>query len=296
MTIGYIRVNPTVRALVRLLWRDIKKPAEGSLQFYIDKYPELMKLSSQSSAPIIAVLVVAIILLGAVGYGDYSNSTALSSLSQQNTGLNDQLSALSQQNSNLNQQLSDQNQQISNLDGQVGSLGQQVSSLAQETQTVLTMTNDIISIETTTSVQTTTQTSLVTTTQTSTLTSTETSISSVPQSTLIITGDSYSNATYTFTFQVQNTQDYVVYAQLSASLWGQGGTFCNGQVGTFVSQVYTFNPGVTTTTQLNLNLGSYVGFCGGNPLSSIQMNFVVPQSTAVSPTYTFIVVPNYTFP
>jgi hypothetical protein len=158
------------------------------------------------------------------------------------------------------------------------------------------VTNYVISVETTTSLVTTTQTSSVTKTQTTTSTTTQTSISSVPQASLIVTSDSYTNATKTFTFQVQNTQNYTVYAQLSASLWGQTSYECNGQAGTFISQVYTFKPDSNTTTQLNLTLGSYVGYCGGEPLSSIQMNFVIPQSTAVSPTYTFIVVPNYDYP
>ena len=49
-------------------------------------------------------------------------------------------------------------------------------------------------------------------------------------------------------------------------------------------------------TKLNLALGSYAGFCGSNSVISLNMNFVIPQSTPVSPTYTFIIVPNYIFP
>jgi uncharacterized coiled-coil protein SlyX len=195
---------------------------------------------------------------------------------------------LSEQNANLNQQLSSQNQQISGLgqqvsngNQQISSLNQQVSTLEQRTITAVTATNTVVTVETTTS--------LVTTTLTS--------ISAVPESALIITADSYNNATYTFTFQAQNTQNYIVYAQLSASLWGQGGfESCDGQAGTFVSQVLTFNPGAVVTIQLSLALATYAGFCGVNPLTSIEANFVVAPSTPVSPTYTFIVVPNYTFP
>jgi uncharacterized coiled-coil protein SlyX len=242
------------------------------------------------------VIVAAIVIMGLVGYSYYTTSSSLSSLSEQNSDLNQQLLNLNQQVSNGNQQISGLNQQVSNGNQQVSSLSQQVSTLEQKTLTVVTQTNTVVNVETTTSLVTTTQISLVTTTQTSLVTTTQTSISSVPQSSLIMTGDSYNNVTHTFTFQVQNTENYIIYAQLSASLWGQTNFGCNGQAGTFISQVYTFNPGTVITTQLSLALGSYSGFCGGNPLSSIQANFVIPQSTAVSPTYTFIVVPNYTFP
>ena len=224
-------------------------------------------MSAQNNTQVIAtVLVGVIVVAGLVGYSYYTMSSKLTSMSSQNASLGQQLTGLSQQVSNGNQQMS--------------SLSQQVSTLQQRTLTVVTMTNTIVTVQTTTSVETTTQTS----------------ISAVPQSSLVITGDSYNNTTHTFTFQVQNNQNYIVYAQLSATLWGSTSFECNGQAGTFVSQVYTFAADAVTTTQLSLALGSYSGFCGGNPLSSIQMNFVIPQSTPVSLTYTFLVVPNYTFP
>jgi hypothetical protein len=262
----------------------------------------MLSSSTGTLTVIVTVLVGVIIVLGLVGYSYYATSSSLSSLSEQNSNLGQQLSNLNQQDSNLNQQVSNQNQQVSSLNQQIAngnqlisSLSQQVSTLEQNTLTTVTLTNTLVNVEITTSVVTTTQTSLVTTTQTSRVTTTQTSIGAVPQATLVITGDSYDNTTHTFTFQVQNTQNYTVYAQLSASLWGQTSFGCNGQAGTFISQVYTFKPSAVTTTQLSLSLGTYVGFCGGNPLSSIEANFVIPQSTAVSPTYTFIIVPNYTF-
>ena len=240
------------------------------------------------NAPVITTVIVGIIIVaGIASYAFYSDNNALTSLSQQNSNLNQQLVGLNQQNTNLVQQLSSLSQQNSNLNQQVGNLNEQlngvsqaVSTLEQRTVQVVTITDMVVSVETTTSVTTTTQTS----------------ISQVPTSSLIVVSDSYSNTTKTFTFNVQNTQNYTVLAQLSASLWGATNFGCNGQVGTFISQVYTFTPGETTTTQLNLALGTYAGFCGGQPLSSIQMNFVIPQSTPVSPTYSFIVVPNYIFP
>jgi len=221
-------------------------------------------------------------VLAVVGYGYITTSSNLSSVSSENVRLGNQIDGL--------------NQQVSNGNEQIAGLGQQVSVLQQRTQTVLTETNTVVSIVPTVSTVTTTQTSLVTTTTTSLVTRTVTSITAVPQSSLIVTANSYDNASHTFTFQVQNSENYTIYAQLSASLWGQSSFGCNGQAGTFVSQVYTFLPGAVVSTQLSLTLGSYSGFCGGNPLSSIQMNFIIPQSTPVSPTYTFIIVPNYTFP
>jgi archaellum component FlaC len=249
-----------------------------------------------SRISVIATVIVGLLVIGSVYYfvsqSSAQESSQISALSQQNANLNGQVANLGQQlgNSN-NQQIASLNQQITNLDGQIGSLNQQVgagnqrisslqqqvSTLEQNTATVITVSNTVETVVTTTSVTTTTVTS----------------VTQVPQSTLVVVQDSYSNTTKTFTFQVQNTQSYTVYAQLSASLWGQSSFGCNGQIGTFISQVYAFNPGTVTSTTLDLHLGQYVGFCGGNPVTSLQMNFVIPQSTAVSPTYSFNIVPGY---
>lgn len=255
------------------------------------------------------MLVAAIIVVAVVSYGYVRTSSSLSALSQQNTslsqqviGLNQQLSNLYQQNANLNQQVSavsqqesalasqnsnlgiqvaGLNQQLSGLNQQVSNLNQQVSTLEQQTMTVVTETNTIVSVQTTKV----------------SITSTVTSISAVPQSALVVIGDSYDTTNHIFSFQVQNTQNYTIYAQLSASLWGGGGgIFCNGQAGSFISQVYTFTPKSITTTTLDLTLGQWAGYCGGNPVSSTNVNYVIPQSTAVSPTYTFNIVPNYNHP
>lgn len=118
---------------------------------------------------------------------------------------------------------------------------------------------------------------------------------------LVIVSDTYGNATKTFTFEVRNNQNFTLYAQLSASLWGQGSLYCSppgepGQAGSYISQVYTFPPKITTTTTLDLIYGNYVGFCGGNPVTSLQMSFFIPPSTAVSPTYSFDIVPGYNHP
>ena len=258
-------------------------------------------MSRQVSGSLVAIIAVAIIVVGGFVFAYYNTSNEFGSLSSQNAGLSQQAANLSQQNANLNQQVaglnqqnanlnqqlssvsqqnSNLNQQVANLNQQLNGLNQAVSTLEQRTVQVVTMTSVVVTVETTTSVSTTTLTS----------------ISQVPQSTLVVLSDTYSNATKTFTFQVQNTQNYTVYAQLSASLWGQGNLYCNGQAGSYISQIYTFNPRSITATTLDLTLGQYVGFCGGNPVTSLQMNYVIPQSTTVSPTYSFNIVPGYTHP
>ena len=120
--------------------------------------PNQNALSSRSNARVIAaVLVGVIVVVALVGYGYIATSSSLSSLSEQNAGLSQQLSNQDQQLSSLNQQVSNGNQQIS-------SLSQQVSSLQQRTLTIVTMTNTIISVQTTTSVSTETKTDFSTST------------------------------------------------------------------------------------------------------------------------------------
>jgi len=253
---------------------------------------------------VIASIAVGVVVFLAIAVAFNDTNSSLSSLSSQNSGLNGQIVGLNQQLANDYRQLSSVNQQLSGLstlseqnanlgnqvgglsealssaNGQISTLNQEVSSLAQQTLTVVTVSNTIVYVQTT-SVS---------------VTSTVTSISAVPQASLVIIANTYNSANKTFTFQVQNTEGFTIYAQESASIWGQSSFGCNGQAGTFISQVYTFKPMVVTTVQLNLALGSYAGFCGGNPVTSIDLNLVIPQSTPVSPTYTFIVVPNFTHP
>jgi hypothetical protein len=119
----------------------------------------------------------------------------------------------------------------------------------------------------------------------------------VPLTTLVVLSDAYDNVTDTFSFNVQNTQGYVVYAQLSAAMFGQPAFGCSNQAGVYVSGIYVFNPNSVTVTQLNLALGAYTPVnnpCSVNPVTSITMSFVIPQSTAVGSTYTFTVAPAYT--
>jgi hypothetical protein len=241
--------------------------------------PQGRTLSTQSNTPVIVGVVLGVIIVVAVvGYG-YTTSSSLASMSRQNTNLSQQLSGLSQQDSGLDQQASSQDQQIS-------SLSQQVSTLGQRTLTVVTQTNTVVSVETTTSV----------------VTTTETSISAVPDSALIITGDSYDNATHTFTFQVQNTERYVVYAQLSATVEDDSTTCPSFDVYIYTSQIYNFTALETISVPLNLTLTSQSVAAGSNsnpacsPVNEAIVQFILPQSTAISSTYDFTISPSYSHP
>jgi len=117
----------------------------------------------------------------------------------------------------------------------------------------------------------------------------------VPLSTLVITGDNFSKTTDTFTFSVENTLDVTVYAQIDALLYGTTTREnCDFVAGTYISQMYTFQPDTATVTTLALASGLYNG-CAGNPVSSLSLYYMVPPSTAVSLTYQFNVVPGYNY-
>jgi hypothetical protein len=117
----------------------------------------------------------------------------------------------------------------------------------------------------------------------------------VPLSTLVVTGSSYNNVTAVFSFHVQDTQTFTVYAQLSASFYGPTCEFYAGE-GSYTSQVYAFSPGSTTTITLNLKGMTFSPseFCGKEPIAYFSMSFAA-SSTTVSPTYQFDVLPNYQF-
>jgi uncharacterized coiled-coil protein SlyX len=250
---------------------------------------------SRDRSSVISSIIVGALIIAAVGATYYLTSSQVSSLSAQNTNLEGQVGSLGDQLSGLNQQVASQDQQMSSQNQQIGSLNQQVSNLNQQIGNANGQISSLSQQISTQTVKVVTETDTVNNIVTTTYVTTETltSITEVPMSTLVVLSDTYSNATKTFTFQVQNTENYTVHAQLSASLWGQTSFGCNGQIGSYISQVYTFGPNSETTTVLNLTLGQYVGFCGTNPTSSLQMNYVIPQSTAVSPTYSFNIVPGY---
>jgi hypothetical protein len=205
---------------------------------------------SSNGQVVIAVLVGMIVVAGILGFGYYTTSLSLSSLSEQNANLGQQLSNLNQQDSSLNQQ---------------------VSALEQRTLTTVTLTTTEVTVETTTSVTTTTKTS----------------ISAVPLSTLVVVNDTYDAAAKTFYFVVQDTQNYTVYAQLSAQI-GISGCGDNGNIqSVFVSPVFTFSPLKTTTVAFNTTLISSATTCGSSLIpGQVNLNFVIGNGLAASESYT----------
>ena len=117
----------------------------------------------------------------------------------------------------------------------------------------------------------------------------------VPLSSLVVVGDSYNSANYTYTFKVKNNLNVTVYAQLESQLYGTGGSDCSGLAGSFVSQVYIFPAGAVTTTKIPL-ASSVWGGCAGNPISSLSVQYWASQQVRVSPQYTFQISPSYSHP
>ena len=183
----------------------------------------------------------------------------------------------------LAQQKSAYDTQISALQGQISTIQTQLASAEQQESAD---SNAISSLQ-----------SSVTSIQTQLPT-----ISRVPQATLVITNDVYNSGNTTFTFTVKNTQNYTVYAQLSATVEGDTGSCPSFDVYIYASQIYNFTPRETISVPLNLALSSQSVAAGSysNPAcSSVNeaiVQFILPQSTAISSTYDFTVSPNYNHP
>lgn len=111
----------------------------------------------------------------------------------------------------------------------------------------------------------------------------------IPQSILTVMRVSYSNATGTFTFVVNNTRTIVVYAQLYADMKG----LACGDLGHYYSPMYTFKPSQNTTVTLDLHLPVYLTGCSGRYIDTIIVRFVSAPNIEVSPTSTFTVSPYY---
>ena len=124
---------------------------------------------------------------------------------------------------------------------------------------------------------------------TSTTTFTVTSVTEVPTSTLIIVNDTYNPASLTFHFMVQNTQNFTVYAQISAqeglSYCGAGGNY----LAFFLSPVYSLASRSITTVPFNTTLVTPYSptSCGSVAIGQFSVNFVAGNNMIVSPTYYF---------
>lgn len=244
-----------------------------------------------------AALVIALVALGGNFFVLQTENSQInqnkSALSSQITGLQDSLGALQTTVNTLRNQLSQSQQAQSAQAQQISALQNNLQDVQSQMANVIKEFNSNRSSDLAFQVQIYSQLQGISTTL-QTLTDRLNALTpQVPLSTLVVIGDSYSNTTNTFTLTVQNTLNITVYAQISAMLYGTTSLEnCNGVAGSYISQVLTFSPMSVTVTQLSLASGLYNG-CAGNPITSLNMYYMIPQSTAVSLTYTFNIVPGY---
>jgi hypothetical protein len=249
------------------------------------------KLASNKNLQLAAALVIALVALGGNFFVLQMENSQMdknnSALSSQINGLQNSINSLQTAMSTMGKQLSTQGKQISILQSNLTDIQSRLTNMTKEFNsnrsinlafqgwvyyqlhimnvTLQTLTGRLLAIQ-------------------------------VPLSTLVIVGDSYSSATNTFTFNVQNTLNLTVYAQINAVLYGTtSAENCNGAVGSYISNVYTFSPMSVTVTQLSLASGLYNG-CAGNPVTNLDLYYMASQSIAVSMTYKFNIVPEYNHP
>ena len=169
-----------------------------------------------------------------------------------------------------------------------------ISSYASKTRTVTvtaysTASYAIYVTQTITSVNTQTVTSVSTSTQ---------SVTQVPDSALVITNESYSNSTNTVSLSVQSTEDYTIYAQFSATMYGNPCCGFGDTAGSYTSSVLQFSPLTTTDVSFNIVLANYYGDCISY-VSSTQLYFGVTNGSnvlQVSGEYTFQISPAFPNP
>lgn len=116
----------------------------------------------------------------------------------------------------------------------------------------------------------------------------------LPNSTLVIIDNNYDSFNNKFTFEVENTQNTLMYVQLVGKIYSYNCTR-DGLAGTYYSEIYVFKPGENTITTLDLRLGTYFT-CAVPYINHLTVNFIVAPDIAVSPTYTFNIVPNMEIP
>jgi len=201
------------------------------------------------------VIVGILVILAFVGYGYYSTSNSLNSLSEQNA--------------NLNQQL--------------GSLQQQVSIDEQKTVQVVTQTDTIVSVQT--SISITTSTAYDTLYSTVTTTSNVYPPSSSSYALTYVTG----NATETYpscgAWVVAVDVTYEMHQQISSNIiqWAQ---FPSGQLiqpdtqKSFISQAY-----ITVYSTYSGN----TGVCGGGAIPNLHAFITDTNNNQLSPSTFFIV-------
>jgi hypothetical protein len=187
-----------------------------------------------------------------------------------------------------------QNQQLSFLENDPSAITK-YSTITSTSISAFPVTQTSTDFATTTSTQSVylTDTTYSTTTSVTTLTTT---IETVPSTTLLVTSDSYSNATKTVSMTVENTENYTVYAQFSATMYGNPCCGFGNTAGSYSSSVIQFNPLSATNVPFVLTQGNYYGDCVGY-ISSVQLSYSISgQSSPVSGSYTFPISPAFPSP
>lgn len=238
-----------------------------------------------------AALVVALVALG----GDFVVLlTENSQLDQNKASLSSQITVLQYAIGSLQSQLS-QSQQAQNSDAlQISTLQSDLRNVQSQLDNVIAefnsnmLSNLAFQDQTYTQLQGVSVSLSVLTAKLNALTP------EAPNSILAIINHTYDNATGTFTFVVQNTRNFTVYAQMSVQMFTDESD-C-GLVGSYYSQVYAFPPESETVTQLSLASTLYEftePVCLGGPVTRINLYYMVGQFSGVSPIYEFDVVPGY---
>jgi hypothetical protein len=242
----------------------------------------------QGNSSVIATIFVGVVIVGAVAYGIYSTNSWLSALSEQNTSLKGQIAGLGQQVSTVNRQESTLASQNSDLANQIAGLSQRVGVLEQHTVQVVTLTNTVISMRTTTSIST--ETIFVTNTIYSTVTTTS-NVYPPSSSTYALTYVS-GNATWSNTNCVAHlTADvtYEIHKQVSSNIiqWLRLPSGQLVQPGT--QKVFTNQAYLTVFSQYDYDRGPFGPCDAGGPIASLNAFVTDTNNNQLSPSTYFIV-------
>jgi hypothetical protein len=231
-------------------------------------------------------LVVAVVALGGLSYYTYSTL---------NTQLSNDKATLTSQIDSLQTLVAEVQQSETSDAGQIATLQTGLKSVQSELTAVSAELNSTRSNDAAFQAGVSAQLQNITAALNAIATKLSSLFPQVPLTTLVIINDTYDNTTHTFTFVVQNTQNYPVSAQLSATLED----YCNnGFWWYYISQIYTFSPHGNLSIPMNLALSyqypNHVPTC--NAIYEALVVFVIPTSTAVSSSYQFQVTPTYDHP
>ncbi len=244
-----------------------------------------------------AAILVVVVALGGLNYYTYSTlstqlsdqkaeeSIQVSSLQNQVNSLQTKASSLQNGLSQLQQSQAATASQVSSIQGSLQSIQTQLSSVQGELQSQINLNYQTLGQQ----IQNISVKLQTLSTKLSAL------FPQVPQTTLVVTSSSYNSSTATYTFGIHNTQNFVVYAQLGASFYGNPCSFYAGE-GSSLSQVYAFGPNTTLSIVLNFKDQTFYSssFCGKEPIAYFSASLVA-STTVLSPTYTFYVNPPYQF-